>query len=159
MSGNNKYFYSMFTDEYFMREALREARKALELDEVPVGAVIVCNNRVIGRGHNLTERLTDVTAHAEMQAFTAAAGHLGAKYLDECTLYVTLEPCVMCAGAAYWTQIAKIVYGATDEKKGYTLVNSPLLHPRTEVVPGILAGECAELLTEFFKSKRNNATD
>lgn len=149
----------MFTDEYFMREALREARKALELDEVPVGAVIVCNNRVIGRGHNLTERLTDVTAHAEMQAFTAAAGHLGAKYLDECTLYVTLEPCVMCAGAAYWTQIAKIVYGATDEKKGYTLVNSPLLHPRTEVVPGILAGECAELLTEFFKSKRNNATD
>ena len=149
----------MFTDEYFMREALKEARKAYDLDEVPVGALIVCNNRIIGRGHNLTERLTDVTAHAEMQAFTAAANHLGAKYLDECTLYVTLEPCVMCAGAAYWTQIGKIVYGAADEKRGYTLTGASILHPKTTVVQGILAGECAELLKEFFKTKRTNATE
>lgn len=147
----------MFTDEYFMREALKEARKAMEIDEVPVGAVIVCRDRVIGRGHNLTERLTDVTAHAEMQAFTAASGHLGAKYLDECTLYVTLEPCVMCAGAAFWTQIGRIVYGAADEKRGYTLTGSPLLHPRTVVVPGILEQECSDLLKQFFKSKRSDA--
>ncbi len=149
----------MFTDEFFMREALKEARKAFELDEVPVGAVIVCQNRIIGRGHNLTERLVDVTAHAEMQAFTAAANHLGAKYLDECTLYVTLEPCVMCAGAAFWTQIGRIVYGAADEKRGYTTSGASLLHPRTVVVPGILEQECAMLLTEFFKSKRENATE
>ena len=149
----------MFTDEYFMREALKEARKAFDLDEVPVGAVIVCNNRIIARGHNLTERLVDVTAHAEMQAFTAAANHLGAKYLDECTLYVTLEPCVMCAGAAFWTQVGRIVYGAADEKRGYTKSGASLLHPRTTVVPGILENECADLLTEFFKSKRTNATE
>ena len=149
----------MFTDEYFMREALKEARKALELDEVPVGAVIVCRDRIIGRGHNLTERLVDVTAHAEMQAFTAASNHLGAKYLEECTLYVTLEPCVMCAGAAFWTQIGRVVYGATDDKRGYTKINATLLHPRTTVVPGILEKECAELLTDFFKSKRPNATE
>lgn len=149
----------MFTDEYFMREALKEARKALELDEVPVGAVIVCNDRIIGRGHNLTERLVDVTAHAEMQAFTAASNHLGAKYLDECTLYVTLEPCVMCAGAAFWTQIGRIVYGAQDEKRGYGRSGTKLLHPRTVVVPGILERECAGLLTEFFKSKRSDATE
>jgi tRNA(adenine34) deaminase len=148
----------MFTDEYFMREALKEARKALELDEVPVGAVIVCQDRIIGRGHNLTERLVDVTAHAEMQAFTAASNHLGAKYLEECTLYVTLEPCVMCAGAAFWTQIGKVVYGASDEKRGYTRTHVPLLHPRTTVVPGILEKECAEMLTDFFKSKRPDAT-
>jgi tRNA(adenine34) deaminase len=149
----------MFTDEYFMREALKEARKAYDLDEVPVGAVIVSNNRVIGRGHNLTERLVDVTAHAEMQAFTAAANHLGAKYLDECTLYVTLEPCVMCAGAAYWTQVGRIVYGAADEKRGYTRSGAELLHPRTTVVPGILENECSDLLKEFFKSKRTNAAE
>jgi tRNA(adenine34) deaminase len=149
----------MFTDEYFMREALKEARKAYDLDEVPVGAVIVSNNRVIGRGHNLTERLVDVTAHAEMQAFTAAANHLGAKYLEDCTLYVTLEPCVMCAGAAYWTQVGRIVYGAADEKRGYTKANAELLHPRTTVVPGILENECADLLKEFFKSKRTNAAE
>ncbi len=149
----------MFTDEFFMREALKEARKAFDLDEVPVGAVIVCNNRIIGRGHNLTERLTDVTAHAEMQAFTAASNHLGSKYLDECILYVTLEPCVMCAGAAFWTQIGKIVYGASDEKRGYSIINDGILHPRTEVVPGILENESAELLKEFFKSKRTNATE
>ena len=149
----------MFTDEYFMREALKEARKALELDEVPVGAVIVCQDRIIGRGHNLTERLVDVTAHAEMQAFTAASNYLGAKYLDECTLYVTLEPCVMCAGAAFWTQVGRIVYGASDEKRGYTNANAGLLHPRTMVVPGILANECSGLLKEFFKSKRTDATE
>jgi len=149
----------MFTDEYFMREALKEARKALELDEVPVGAVIVCQDRIIGRGHNLTERLVDVTAHAEMQAFTAASNYLGAKYLEECTLYVTLEPCVMCAGAAFWTQIGRVVYGASDEKRGYTKTQASLLHPRTTVVPGILEKECAVLLTEFFKSKRSNATE
>jgi tRNA(adenine34) deaminase len=149
----------MFTDEYFMREALKEARKASELDEVPVGAVIVCNDRIIGRGHNLTERLVDVTAHAEMQAFTAAAGYLGAKYLDECTLYVTLEPCVMCAGAAFWTQISRIVYGASDEKRGYTNIQSHILHPRTVVVPGILESECSDLLKEFFRKKRSDATE
>jgi tRNA(adenine34) deaminase len=149
----------MFTDEYFMREALKEAMKAFDADEVPVGAVIVCQDRIIGRGHNLTERLTDVTAHAEMQAFTAASSHLGAKYLEECTLYVTLEPCVMCAGAAFWTQIGRIVYGAADEKRGYTTTNAALLHPRTVVTPGILENECAELLIDFFKSKRPNATE
>jgi tRNA(adenine34) deaminase len=142
-----------------MREALKEARKAFDLDEVPVGAVIVCNNRVIARGHNLTERLVDVTAHAEMQAFTAASSYLGAKYLDECTLYVTLEPCVMCAGAAFWTQVGRIVYGAADEKRGYTKSGASLIHPRTTVVPGILETECADLLTEFFKSKRSNAAE
>jgi tRNA(adenine34) deaminase len=149
----------MFTDEYFMREALKEARKALEQDEVPVGAVIVCQDRIIGRGHNLTERLVDVTAHAEMQAFTAASNYLGAKYLDECTLYVTLEPCVMCAGAAFWTQIGRVVYGAADEKRGYTKTSASILHPRTTVVPGILEKECATLLTDFFKSKRSDATE
>jgi tRNA(adenine34) deaminase len=149
----------MFSDEHYMREALKEAREAFDLDEVPVGAVIVCQDRIIGRGHNLTERLVDVTAHAEMQAFTAASNYLGAKYLDECTLYVTLEPCVMCAGAAFWTQIGRVVYGASDDKRGYTRTNVPLLHPRTTVVPGILEKECAELLTVFFKSKRQNATE
>ncbi len=142
------------SDEYYMREALKEAHKALELDEVPVGAVIVSEGRIIARGHNLTERLMDVTAHAEMQAFTAAANHLGAKYLEGCTLYVTLEPCVMCAGAAFWTQISRIVYGASDEKRGYTLTGAPILHPRTEVIPGILERECSELIREFFKRKR-----
>ena len=141
-------------DEYFMREALKEAHKAYELDEVPVGAVIVCKDRIIARAHNLTERLNDVTAHAEMQAFTSAANHLGGKYLDECTLYVTLEPCVMCAGASFWTQIGRIVYGASDEKRGYTITGANLLHPQTVVVPGILETECAELLKSFFKAKR-----
>jgi tRNA(adenine34) deaminase len=149
----------VFTDEYFMREALKEARKAFDLDEVPVGAVIVCQDRIIGRGHNLTERLVDVTAHAEMQAFTSASNHLGAKYLEDCTLYVTLEPCVMCAGAAFWTQIGKVVYGASDDKRGYTKTKAPLLHPRTVVVPGILEQECSALLTDFFKSKRQDATE
>lgn len=143
-----------FTDEYFMREALKEARQAFEKDEVPVGAVIVCNERIIARAHNLTEQLTDVTAHAEMQAFTAAANFLGSKYLDGCTLYVTLEPCVMCAGAAYWTQISKIVFGAFDPKKGFTLVNKNLLHPKTELISGLMQNECGALMQEFFRNKR-----
>jgi tRNA(adenine34) deaminase len=140
-----------------MREALKEARKAYELDEVPVGAVVVCNDRIIARGHNLTERLNDVTAHAEMQAFTAAANFIGGKYLEECTLYVTLEPCIMCAGAAFWTQIGRIVYGASDDKRGYTKTKTNILHPKTEVVSGVMEVECAELLTEFFKQKREDA--
>jgi tRNA(adenine34) deaminase len=149
----------MFSDEYFMYEALKEAKTAFDLDEVPVGAVIVCNDRIIARGRNLTERLNDVTAHAEMQAFTSASNYLGAKYLDECTLYVTLEPCVMCAGATFWTQIGRVVYGASDDKRGYTKTNAPLLHPKTKVVSGILEAECAELLIDFFKSKRQDATE
>jgi tRNA(adenine34) deaminase len=144
----------LFTDEYFMKEALKEARLAFEKDEVPVGAVIVCNNRIIARAHNLTEHLTDVTAHAEMQAFTAASDFLGSKYLLDCTLYVTLEPCVMCAGAAYWTQISKIVFGARDEKRGFTLTNTPILHPKTELISGVLARESAALLKAFFRKKR-----
>ncbi len=145
---------SIFSDEYFMKEALKEAQRAFELDEVPVGAVIVCQNKIIARGHNLTERLTDVTAHAEMQAFTAAASYLGGKYLQDCTLYVTLEPCVMCAGAAFWTQISKIVYAAADEKRGYSLISQNLLHPKTEFVKGVLAQECSDLVKDFFKKKR-----
>jgi tRNA(adenine34) deaminase len=141
--------------EFFMSEALKEAQIAFEKDEVPIGAVVVCENRIIARAHNLTETLNDVTAHAEMQAFTAAADSLGGKYLDECTLYVTLEPCVMCAGAAYWAQLGKLVYGAEDEKRGYRLIHEDLLHPKTEVVGGILAKECSQLLTDFFKRKRN----
>ena len=142
------------SDEYYMKEALKEAKKALELDEVPVGAVIVCNNQIIARAHNFTERLNDVTAHAEMQAFTSAADYLGGKYLNECTLYVTLEPCLMCAGASYWAQIKKIVFGASDKKRGFQEKAGLVLHPRTECVKGIMAEECAQLLTDFFASKR-----
>lgn len=142
------------SDEFFMREALKEALMALEKDEVPVGAVIVCKQRIIARAHNLTEHLHDVTAHAELQAFTAASEYLGGKYLEGCTLYVTLEPCVMCAGAAYWTQISRIVYGCDDPKRGFTLIQQPLLHPKTHVVKGILATECSEILQEFFRLKR-----
>jgi tRNA(adenine34) deaminase len=144
----------LFSHEYYMTEALKEAQKAAGRDEVPVGAVIVCDRIIIARAHNLTEALSDATAHAEMQAFTAAAGYLGGKYLDECTLYVTLEPCVMCAGAAFWTQIGTIVFGASDPKRGYRLTNHPLLHPGTTVISGILADQCATLLTDFFKIKR-----
>lgn len=143
-----------FSHEYFMREALREAAKAFELDEVPVGAVIVCNNRVVARGHNLTERLNDPTAHAEMQAYTAATNYLGGKYLDQCTLYVTLEPCVMCAGAGYWTQLGAIVYGARDEKKGFLSVSKKIIHPRTVLTGGVLEEPCSELIKEFFRKKR-----
>ena len=142
------------SDEYYMKEALKEAKKALKSDEVPVGAVIVCNNQIIARAHNFTERLNDVTAHAEMQAFTSAADYLGGKYLNECTLYVTLEPCLMCAGASYWAQLNKIVFGASDEKRGFQNMVGLVLHPKTECVKGVMAEECAQLLTDFFASKR-----
>ena len=141
--------------EYFMNEALKEAHKAFKKEEIHVGAIVVCGKTIIARTHNLTETLTDVTAHAEMQAFTAAASYLGGKYLEECTLFVTLEPCVMCAGAASWTQIGRIVYGCEDEKRGYRRVHQNLLHPKTEVISGILADECSALLKEFFKRKRS----
>lgn len=140
--------------EYFMKEALKEAEKALARDEVPVGAVVVCNNQVIARAHNLTETLNDVTAHAEMQAFTAAADNIGGKYLNDCILYVTLEPCIMCAGASFWTKLTTIVYGAKDKKRGYSLSNSKILHPKTTVISGIMEEECSEILNNFFKSKR-----
>ncbi|WP_207535865.1 nucleoside deaminase [Desertivirga arenae] len=142
-------------DDFFMNEALKEAKKALAEDEVPIGAVIVSNGRIIGRGYNLTERLNDVTAHAEMQAFTAAANFLGGKYLKDCTLYVTVEPCVMCAGASYWTQISRIVYGAHDLKLGFRRINQRLTHPKTEVIGGIRENDCASLMKDFFLSKRN----
>jgi len=141
-------------DEYFMRQALVEARAARDEDEIPVGAVIVSGDRIIARAHNNTERLHDVTAHAEMLAFTAAANLLGAKYLTDCTLYVTLEPCVMCAGAAGWTQIGRVVYGASDPKRGFERLGRAMLHPKTEVVVGILKEECEELIKAFFKQKR-----
>ena len=144
----------MANDEFFMREALKEAHKALEKNEVPVGAVIVASGRIIARAHNLTETLTDVTAHAEMQAITAAASYIGGKYLKECTLYVTLEPCMMCAGALYWAQITRIVYGATDLKRGFSLCPSSPLHPSTTLTTGVLEKECAEMLSSFFKKKR-----
>ena len=144
----------MTDDEKYMRMALEEAQKALERDEVPIGAIIVCRGRVVGRGHNLTETLTDVTAHAEMQAITAASETLGGKYLTDCTLYVTVEPCLMCAGALGWSQITRVVYGANDDKRGYhTYCQSPF-HKRTEVTGGILADECAALMRDFFKNKR-----
>ncbi|HBS85292.1 MAG: tRNA-specific adenosine deaminase [Bacteroidetes bacterium GWF2_38_335] len=142
-------------DILYMKQALEQARQAFEKDEVPVGAVIVCNGRIISRAHNLTEQLNDVTAHAEMQAFTAAANFLGGKYLDECTLYVTLEPCVMCAGASYWTQLKRIVYGARDEKRGFHLTGKEILHPKTEITGGVMEQECATILKEFFQKKRN----
>jgi tRNA(adenine34) deaminase len=145
----------LFTDEYFMREALKEAAKAFEISEVPVGAVVVCKNRVIARAHNQTEKLTDATAHAEMIAVTSASNHLGSKYLNECTLYVTLEPCVMCAGALHWVQLQKLVFGASDIQRGFTLVSSPLLHPKTEVVKGVKADESTDLINKFFKNLRN----
>jgi tRNA(adenine34) deaminase len=145
---------SIFSDDYFMGEALKEASRAFELGEVPVGAVIVCNNQIIARSHNLTETLNDVTAHAEMQAFTAASDFLGGKYLKDCTLYVTLEPCVMCAGASQWTQLGKIVCGAMDEKRGFTKYSDQILHPRTKWVQGVRCDECAALLTRFFQQKR-----
>jgi len=143
-----------FDDTYYMRKALQEAEVAFEKGEIPVGAIIVVEDRIIARAHNLTEQLNDVTAHAEMQAITSAANFLGGKYLNKCTLYVTLEPCQMCAGALYWTQIAKVVYGASDEKRGFKAMGTKL-HPKTEVVNGILADEASELLKRFFIEKRN----
>lgn len=144
----------MADDVFYMKKALEEARRAYDEDEIPVGAVVVCNDRIIARAHNLTETLTDVTAHAEMQVITAAAGVLGGKYLNECTLYVTLEPCVMCAGAIGWSQMKRLVYGASDEKRGYTKFAPQSLHPRTEVTSGVLADEAVTLMTDFFKAKR-----
>lgn len=144
----------MEEDIRYMRDALREAQSALEEGEVPIGAVVVCKGRIIARGHNLTETLNDVTAHAEMQAVTAAASWLGGKYLNDCTLYVTVEPCPMCAAALNWAQVGRIVYGAADPRRGYSLFTPPLLHPRTQVTAGILSDECSALMTEFFKEKR-----
>ena len=144
----------LFSDEYFMKEALKEAQLSLKKDEVPVGAVVVCNNKIIGRGHNLTEKLNDVTAHAEMQAITAASNYLGGKYLIDCTLYVSLEPCVMCAGALYWSQISRVVYAASDPKRGFSLLNKSILHPKTNLEKGILADEASVLIKEFFITKR-----
>jgi len=141
-------------DNYFMKQALVEAQKAGERDEVPIGAVIVCQGRIIARGHNLTETLTDVTAHAEMQAITAAAQFLGGKYLTDCTLYVTVEPCVMCAGALGWSQISRIVYGTSDEKRGFSRFAPAALHPKTEVFSGVLEEECSKIMKDFFKRKR-----
>ena len=144
----------MFTHEYFMKLALKEAIYAYEEDEVPVGAVVVCNNKIIGKGYNQTERLKDVTAHAEMIAITAAANYLGSKFLENCKLYVTLEPCLMCASALKWARIETIVYGASDIKAGYSLIQGKVLHPKTEVVSGIMEQDCGSLLTDFFKAKR-----
>lgn len=141
-------------DEKYMRMALREAEAAMQADEVPIGAVIVCRGRVIARGHNLTETLTDVTAHAEMQAITSGANMLGGKYLKDCTLYVTVEPCVMCAGAIGWAQISRVVYGACDEKRGYTRYAPNALHPKTTVTSGVLEEECKSLMQAFFQAKR-----
>lgn len=137
-----------------MREALKEAQKAFEISEIPVGAVVVCQNRIIARAHNHTEKLTDATAHAEMLAVTSAANFLGSKYLSECTLYVTLEPCVMCAGALHWVQLQKLVYGASDVQRGFSLISSPVLHPKTEVTKGVKAAECKALIDDFFKRLR-----
>lgn len=144
----------LFSDEYFMKQALLEAEKAYHEGEIPVGAVVVCKRTIIARAHNLTETLNDVTAHAEMQAITMAANVLGGKYLTDCILYVTLEPCSMCAGALGWSQVSKIVYGASDVKKGYTTNTNGVLHPKTEIITGILAEECSRLMTDFFKSRR-----
>ena len=141
-------------DEYFMKMALKEAETAFQADEVPVGAVVVFQDRIIARAHNLSELLNDVTAHAEMQAITSAMNMLGAKYLSGCTIYVTVEPCIMCAGALGWSQISRIVYGASDEKRGYSLFSPSPLHPKTEVTRGIMEKECSELMTSFFKRKR-----
>lgn len=146
---------NMQKDEKYMRLALNEAHKALKEGEVPIGAVVVAGDKVVGRGHNMVETLCDATAHAEMQAITAAASTLGGKYLNECTLYVTVEPCVMCAGALAWSQIGRIVYGADDPKRGYTMVGGAILHPRTEVVKGVLADECEALMSGFFAGLRS----
>lgn len=141
-------------DEKYMRLALNEAQKALDEGEVPIGAIVVANGAVIGRGHNLVETLCDATAHAELQAITAASSTLGGKYLNECTLYVTVEPCVMCAGAIAWSQVGRLVYGAADPKRGYTTVGGAILHPRTEVASGVLGEECERLVSGFFADLR-----
>lgn len=144
----------MFDDNYFMKSALREAQKAFDEDEVPVGAVIVCQDKIIARAHNMVESLNDVTAHAEMLAITAATNSLGGKYLNDCTLYVTVEPCTMCAGAIGWSQLGRLVYGAADDKRGYSLIAPKALHPKTKVTAGVMADESTELMKEFFRRKR-----
>jgi len=144
----------MFDDTYFMKKALIEAQVAFDMDEIPIGAVVVCQNQIIARAHNLTEQLIDVTAHAEMQAITAAANYLGGKYLTDCTLYVTVEPCVMCAGALGWAQIGRVVFGACDEKRGFQQLAPQALHAKTELLPGVLAEECGALMQQFFARKR-----
>ncbi|MFJ1350916.1 nucleoside deaminase [Capnocytophaga canimorsus] len=144
---------AFFTDEYFMKKALEEAQKALEEDEIPVGAIITTNNQIIAKGYNLTQKLNDVTAHAEIQAITAASGYLGGKYLKNCTLYVTLEPCIMCAGALFWSQISRVVFAADDPKRGFRTVGN-LLHPKTEIQSGVLQHEAKQLLHQFFNKKR-----
>lgn len=144
----------MFTDEYYMKMAFQQAQMAFDKEEVPVGAIIVFRDRVIAKAHNLTETLNDVTAHAEMQAITAAANTLGGKYLNECSLYVTLEPCVMCAGGSAWAQMGKVVFGAYDQKKGFSKYQEAILHPKTEVIGGVMELECGQLMTDFFSKKR-----
>ncbi|MEX0980844.1 MAG: nucleoside deaminase [Bacteroidales bacterium] len=146
--------YPLFSDEYFMNEAFKEAQKAFEADEVPVGAVVVSGERIIARGYNMTEQLGDVTAHAEMIALTSAANFLGAKYLNDCSLFVTLEPCLMCASALKWAQLGRLVFGASDDKAGYHIVEQPVLHPKTEIKFGVLEKECGRLLKDFFRGKR-----
>lgn len=141
-------------DTYYMKQALKEAQQAQAADEIPIGAVIVCNDQIIARAHNLTETLTDVTAHAEMQAITAASSVLGGKYLNQCTLYVTVEPCVMCAGAIAWAQLGRLVYGAPDEKRGYSVYAPNALHPKTAVTSGVMEEDCAALMRQFFQGKR-----
>jgi tRNA(adenine34) deaminase len=151
----HKHSSTLAIDKRYMMEALKEAQKARDKDEVPIGAVIVCFDTIIARAHNLTEQLTDVTAHAEMQAFTSASNHLGGKYLKECTLYVTVEPCPMCAGASFWAQIGRIVYGAADPKRGYNSISSGLLHPKTKISSGVMEEECSAILKNYFESKRD----
>jgi tRNA(adenine34) deaminase len=146
----------MHSDEYFMKEALKQAEMALEDKEIPVGAVVVCNNKIIAKAYNQTEKLNDATAHAEMIALTAAFNYLGSKYLSDCTLYVTLEPCVMCAGALNWAQIGKLVFGSPDPKKGFRTVRQKILHPKTKIIDGILSKDCKQILDKFFITIRNN---
>jgi tRNA(adenine34) deaminase len=143
------------SDEHFMKEALKEALYAYEEDEIPIGAVVVCQNKIIARGHNQTERLNDVTAHAEMIALTSASNNLGSKYLPECDIYVTVEPCVMCAGALFWAQFRRVIFGARDEKRGFERIGKPLLHPKTELVQGVMKQECEQLMKKFFDKLRN----
>ena len=145
---------NLLNDEYWMRLALKEATQAYQDDEVPIGAIIICNNKIIAKGFNQTERLKDVTAHAEMIAITAAANYLGAKFLEDCTLYVTVEPCPMCAAALRWARISRVIYGAADPKAGYSLFGAKLFHPKTEIQHGVMEHECGTLMTEFFKGKR-----
>lgn len=145
---------TLYSDEFFMNEAYKEALKAYEKEEVPVGCVIVYNNRIIARTHNLTERLNDVTAHAEMQAITSAANTLGGKYLVDCIVYVTLEPCPMCAGALHWAQISELIFAASDTKRGYRTINSEMLHPKTKIRTGVMENECSQLIKLFFQKKR-----